>query len=134
MKRKSLSFNYLVKVLAVFTGRKDFGKQHLLGFELWDSKITEPKTARDPCPHHCPPHPVRTPQPEDSGRGRQGWGRNPRMLEGCSLLWAPKTSTEPSPRAERSRHVIPTRSDSLTRSDPLTSSSRVELCPHADVM
>ena len=50
MKRKSLSFNYLVKVLAVFTGRKDFGK-HLLGFELWDSKIMAPKPARDPCPH-----------------------------------------------------------------------------------
>lgn len=72
MKRKSLSFSYLVKVLAVFTGRKDFGKQHLLGFELWDSKIMAPKTARDPCPHPSPPHPVRTPQPEDSERGRQG--------------------------------------------------------------
>lgn len=81
MKRKSLSFSCLVTVLAVFTGRKDFGKQHLLGFELWDSKIMAPKTARDPCPRPSPPHPVRTPQPEDSERGRQGWGRNPRVLE-----------------------------------------------------
>ena len=44
---------------------------------------------------------------------RRGWGRNPRVLEGCSLLWAPKTLTEPSPdtarspHAERSRHVNP---------------------------
>lgn len=51
VEREALSFKYLVKVVAVFTGRKDFGKHHLFGFELEDCKIMAPKTARDPCAH-----------------------------------------------------------------------------------
>ena len=99
-----------------------------------------PKTARDPCPHPGPPHPVRTPQPEDRGRGHWLEQESP-VIEGCSPLWAPSRRwsgpqgrshplasspdvepspcTERSPHADPSPHIVPTRSRPLVRSSPL---------------